>query len=104
MEKLGEFAASSPVYETAATRLWDELQTDLSWDADMLVARKKNIISFYTAKHKKADDSTSRLVAKEIDSPGSESFMPDEDDGNGGEEEIRENDETESPLSTEDVW
>ena len=70
----------------------------------MVAARKKKVISFYTAKLKKADDSTARLVAKEIDSPGSESFIPDEDDGNGGEEEIQEADEEESPLSTEDVW
>ena len=60
---MGNFSAANSVYETAATRLWDELQSDLSWTIGMVNARRQKIISFYTAKAKQTDTSTARLVA-----------------------------------------
>ena len=97
---MANFSVANSIYETAASRLWDELQNDSALTTDMVTARKS--IAFYKAKAKKADASTSRLVAETIDSPGSDSFVPSHDEGNAGEEEIQE-DEEESGLSTEDL-
>ena len=60
-------------------------------------------IAFYTAKAKKADATIARSVATTIDSFGSDSFVPEDDEGNAGEEGIQEEDEEESGLSTEDL-
>ena len=100
---MANFSAANSIYATAASRLWDELQNDSTWTTDMVTARKKQIIAVYKAKAKKADAGTSRLVAETIDSPGSDSFVPSHDEGNAGEEEIQEEDEEESELSTEDL-
>ena len=65
------------------------------WDADMVRARAKKLDSFFTEGLRPARTETSRLCDGPVDSPGSSSFVAQE------EEEEEENEEQEEELPDE---